>query len=511
MAVTLGVAAIGGWAFATDQFSYQITRGTSMEPVYHRGDLVFVVKADSYGVGDIAAYHAPGNGPVVLHRIIGGNATGFVLKGDNNESVDPHQPTGAEMIGRAVLLVPKGGLWLGPLLSPTGLGMIGFMIVSGGAGPRTRRDIRRARRNGKVRSVSPHSPQSTGPLIVRVLHELPPRLRALACVLAAVGAVGIGLAVLGWNGPVVEQRNGVADPGQSMTFSYTATVPRTPAYDSTTVGPPDPVFRKLANTVELSLAYRGRPGSIEVAALLSTPSGWHTRIPLSATQRFARERHDMDVRLDLVALENRAEAAAKAIGVQPGPISVLVEARVTARGAAAFTPTLQLNLSPLQLALVGGTDALTVKQSATVSPGTVAPREVSLLGHRIMTAAAARSWSVFVLLGAILGAIAVVIVARRTQPLHDATTIHHRYRNLLVEVEPLTSPPGKPVINCTDFHVLVRLAERYGLLIFHWSRNNSETFVVRDEGVTYRFRTDEPAEEPPAATPVSVERAHQPT
>jgi signal peptidase I len=42
----------------------------------------------------------------------------------------------------------------------------------------------------------------------------------------------------------------------------------------------------------------------------------------------------------------------------------------------------------------------------------------------------------------------------------------------------------------TEFKTLTRLAERYELLILHWSRNNVETFVVQDEGTTYLYRCD---------------------
>src|SRR5690349_1578485 len=121
------MAAIGAWAVMTERIGYVATHGTSMNPVYYQGDLVFVAKADSYHVGQIVAYHGESPGQRVLHRIIGGNgATGFVMKGDNNESIDPLHPTTERVIGRAVLHVPHGGTWLQPLLGPSGLGMLSF-------------------------------------------------------------------------------------------------------------------------------------------------------------------------------------------------------------------------------------------------------------------------------------------------------------------------------------------------------------------------------------------------
>ena len=82
-----------------------------MEPHYHTGDLVVIAPASSYHVGEIVAYHGDLDGHrVVLHRIVGGNATsGFVMKGDNNHSIDPLHPKASQVIGRAVLHIPKVG------------------------------------------------------------------------------------------------------------------------------------------------------------------------------------------------------------------------------------------------------------------------------------------------------------------------------------------------------------------------------------------------------------------
>jgi hypothetical protein len=56
-------------------------------------------------------------------------------------------------------------------------------------------------------------------------------------------------------------------------------------------------------------------------------------------------------------------------------------------------------------------------------------------------------------------------------------------------VHPMTAPSSRPVIDVTAFATLAKLAERYGLLILHWSRSDVETFIVVDEGSTYRCRT----------------------
>src|SRR6185437_14690353 len=56
--------------------SYAIVSGTSMNPIYHTGDVVVVHQHASYKVHDIVAYRVPKPSPQagleVIHRLIGG-------------------------------------------------------------------------------------------------------------------------------------------------------------------------------------------------------------------------------------------------------------------------------------------------------------------------------------------------------------------------------------------------------------------------------------------------------
>jgi hypothetical protein len=62
----------------------------------------------------------------------------------------------------------------------------------------------------------------------------------------------------------------------------------------------------------------------------------------------------------------------------------------------------------------------------------------------------------------------------------------------------MPTPLGRPVVDVVDFSTLAKLAQRYGLLVMHWSRSNVETFVVQDEGTTYRYRAGTGSSETPA-------------
>ncbi|MEW1805922.1 DUF5305 family protein [Pseudarthrobacter sp. NPDC080039] len=136
------------------------------------------------------------------------------------------------------------------------------------------------------------------------------------------------------------------------------------------------------------------------------------------------------------------------------------------------------------------------------------PRMLGVNGLNI-TAAAARLISGVLLAAALAIGVIVVVFARRTAPVDEAAAIRRRYAALLVRVHPMPAAQGRPVIDVTTFSTLAKLAERYGLLVLHWSRSGVETFIVQDENITYRYRTGPnhaaAATEPVDADPATVQ------
>lgn len=497
MAAVLGMAAIGVWAVMTDRVGYVVTQGTSMNPVYYQNDLVIVAKVDSYHVGQIAAYHGESPGQRVLHRIIGGNgSTGFVMKGDNNQSIDPSAPTGAEMIGRAVLHIPHGGIWLKPLLGPSGLGVLGFLVAGGGAtAVPTRREIPRGRRKKRVRVMSRQGGSwAAVTAALKAFERLSPLLRVAAAMTAALTLAALVLGLAGWTGPLAEKRSAGTPPERSITFSYSATVPKSAAYDGTTVTSPDPVFRKLANRVDLHARYQGPAGTLHLTATLTNGTGWHTALTLVKAMPVTGPTFDATVPLNLASLAARADAASRAIGAAPsGTVTVALNAVVQAGGPTLSAP-LDLVITPFQMSLAAGSRLRASTAEAT--PGeVVVARDIRVFGFAVMTASQARSDAILLLIGAIGLAVVAVLIARRRMPLRTRAEIERRHPQLLVHVEPMASPPGKPVVNVDNFPALVKLAERYGQMILTWRRPDADDFVVRDEGITYRYRVplDEPS------------------
>ena len=100
-------ASVGG------RTSWTMVVGHSMEPTMYPGDLV-VTRTAHYEIGDVVVYSipdgTPGEGVMVIHRIVGGDAaSGFITLGDNRDIRDPWRPRPADITGEAWRVIPKGG------------------------------------------------------------------------------------------------------------------------------------------------------------------------------------------------------------------------------------------------------------------------------------------------------------------------------------------------------------------------------------------------------------------
>jgi len=99
-----------------------IVSGSSMEPTMHTGDLIIVWPASSYTLGSVVTYRipdgTPGEGKIVVHRVIGFEGDRLVTQGDNNAEIDPWNPAVDDVIGRRRVLIPGVGKVIAFFLQP---------------------------------------------------------------------------------------------------------------------------------------------------------------------------------------------------------------------------------------------------------------------------------------------------------------------------------------------------------------------------------------------------------
>lgn len=115
-AVTFRPTQLGGPA------TFVVVSGDSMEPVLGEGDLVLLRAQDSYDVGDIVTFAVPkgepGEGALVIHRLIGAEGEVWIPQGDNRDVADEWRPTGDDIKGELWIHLPRGGERLMTVMQP---------------------------------------------------------------------------------------------------------------------------------------------------------------------------------------------------------------------------------------------------------------------------------------------------------------------------------------------------------------------------------------------------------
>jgi signal peptidase I len=507
---TLVVLAVAAWlVLAPTQIggetTYVTTSGISMAPRFHSGDLAVVRPADNYKVGQIVAYRSPMLHTVVLHRIIAVKGDRYVLKGDNNDFVDPTRPVRAQMVGRLSLRVPHGGRVLASLHTPfmaallTG-GMAGLLLL-GAKQQRRRRDRRRP---SETRASRPVERPVAGR---RAEGMLAANGQAIFTASAVAAVAFLALGALAFTRPATKPVSVKTSYTEKVSFGYHAKAPAGPVYPDGVVKTGDPIFLKLVHRVRVKAHYRlaaNAPqrlgGTMEVLLRVTSPTGWNRTVQLDAPRRFTGDYASADVILDVRSLQSLIRKVEKLTGGTPGTAYTLaVMPRVHVTGTLAsqplttdFAPTLSLQLDALQLRSgTGSTDsadrkaALNPSRSGTVATSTTAPNALSVRGLDVPVPTA--RW--IALIGLLLAASAALLTGLRLLgDSSDPTTHIHRYRHLIVPIAGTTYDPARPPIDVTSITALAQLAERSERLILHQQRDGADTYLVDDEGTLYRYQ-----------------------
>lgn len=149
-----------------------IVMSGSMEPAIPTGSIAFVSTADDdVKEGDIIAFRlsgATGSSITVTHRIIDKNESGWITKGDANESADTAAVRPEQVIGTYLFSIPELGYLMNGKEKELGLLLILWVLAAnltsclvtsllGNAGRPSRRHSRKRHGNfSTCRSSSPH-------------------------------------------------------------------------------------------------------------------------------------------------------------------------------------------------------------------------------------------------------------------------------------------------------------------------------------------------------------------
>jgi hypothetical protein len=320
-------------------------------------------------------------------------------------------------------------------------------------------------------------------------------VRAAIWALGIFAFLGLLLAILAFTRPTTTTGGpgtaaGASSPAQ-MTFSYSSAVTPSAAYQGDVARSPKPIFRSVANIVDVQYSYEGPSGNVSLAANLTAPSGWTWSVPLKDSAAIAPGSNTGTVSLDLNSLGALANDGQQAAGVKVDTTQVAVTAAVTTP-TGIYSPSLELTLSPTTLALANGEESLI----DTESPGTAAAGEatantVSIFGLEL-NVGTARFVAVFLL---VVGGLGIALLYRtmpKPDPLDEGQESRVKYRDLVLEVDPMPSPSGT-VVDVPSIAYLAKLAKQYSLLILTGTDERGDVFVVQDEFLAYQYRVAKPS------------------
>jgi signal peptidase I len=473
----LGPSQLGGRA------SYAVVVGSSMEPRLHRGDLALVRRSATYRPGDVVLYDSRELGSKVLHRIVRVEGDRFVLKGDNNDFLDPERPSADRIVGKLWVSVPavgRGTDWLRrPLHAALLVGLVTLVALGGGAGAAAA--VRRERR--PVRTRLPRSADV-------------PLLLALGGALAA----SVALAALAWTRPALEQGTVEAAYVQQGRFAYDVRVPRSPVYPDGRVTTGEPVFLRLVPRLRVSFDYalesaaavRAR-GTVALDARVSDGQGWQRVLPLAPERAFSGRTAAVDGVLDLRWVDRLVGQMRELTGSSQTAFTVAVLPRVSLRGRVGadevettFAPALAFDLGDLRLQPSLEAEGVGPFAPRETGTGTALVPATLALGPLSLEVATARRLALLGIALALLGG-GIALAARRRDA-HEAAAA--RWRHLIVQVA-ARPDPAQPT-DLPDLDALGRVAEHHGRLILQVGEGQGRWFLVEDGGSAYRFRPDPP-------------------
>jgi len=151
LALAIWPASYGG------RFSMTIVAGNSMEPTLMLGDAV-VTWREPVDLGDDILYRVPegefGEGNPVIHRVIGGDRTGWITQGDNSHKEDQWKPASSDVLGVAKFYFPLGGRVLAVMKSWLFIAFLGGVAAALLLWPDSEEEEEPAPKKGRHRAVT---------------------------------------------------------------------------------------------------------------------------------------------------------------------------------------------------------------------------------------------------------------------------------------------------------------------------------------------------------------------
>jgi signal peptidase I len=468
------------------QASYVLVNGISMEPGFHGGDLAIVKAAPSYNVGDIITYSDPTLKEYVIHRIIGVKQDRYVLKGDNNSWVDPHQPTEDEILGKLWIHVPKLGLVMQWVRLPINMALA--VVILGGVlmvGPNKETNQR-----GKKKNKSSGS-SSTGWVEMAIY------------AFGFLALLFLALTIFSLTQPVARAAEDIKYE-QTGIYYYSATSPDG-IFDTEIIHSGEPIFTRLTCSIIIGFSYnitgplQDVTGTQQLTAQVAdAQSGWQRTIPLASEASFNGTSYSSTAPIDLCQFQDLVKTIGEKTGFQPiTTLKIISKMAVSAKVGGqnlydSFDSNLVFQFDNVHFYLVRSdeNDPLQSSKSGLLKNPNMQANTLKFLGFEFSVL----NMRVLGVGGLILTLLSLFVLAlyifEASQRSLDML-VRIRYGSMIMNVHDRGFENIKSVIDVTTIDDLAKLAERQNAMILHMIHDFIHYYFVQSDGTTYRFVNNE--------------------
>jgi signal peptidase I len=464
--------------------SYVVVNGISMEPGFHRGDLVIVRAAATYQPGDIVTYRNAELNAFVIHRIIGIEEDHYVFKGDNNSWIDTYRPTRAELIGKLWVHVPKLGRGIEWLRYPIHMGLTtgllgGILMASIMIKPKQQRKAQNT------------TSGNLGGLLEGGLYFF-----------GLVAVFFLSLSIFAFIRPLTRPADKIQYQQESH-FSYTAT--GTPViYDTETVRSGEPIFPRLTCFLNIAYTYNVQGNQLEgisgnyqlIARVMDEQSGWQRTIPMNEKTAFNGNSFATASNLDLCQIVTLVNTLKQQTGLRTSNFTLEIIPQVSMNANAlgnpvvdSLEPRLVFQFDEVHFSLAtpkGQDDPLYLSKQGSAENRNLEPNTLSLLAWK-PTIGTVRKIALVGLALSLSGLLIIVSCIYRTMQQSQEALIRLKYGRLLVNVYERDLEPAAMLIDVTMIDELAKLAERHNTVILHMTSNFLHCYLVQCNGLTYRY------------------------
>jgi signal peptidase I len=524
-------------AFAPTQVggvaSYVIVIGNSMEPGFHRGDLVIAHHEPVYRSGDAVVYRNQELQNFVFHRIISKQLGHFTLKGDNNAWVDTYQPTAEEIVGKLWLHIPRGGYVIQTVRSPFIMallaGALGTVLTAGMFAGRTkgRRTMNKVSPQQRFISSKKRSEFAAAEVKRQASQESLSFNRGEIFegsffVLGLIALSALILGILAFSRPTTRLSENEISYDHLGVFAYSASAPQG-VYDANSIKSGDPIFTKLTCSVTINFQYallaagaENIQGTYQLTAIvLEQASGWQRKLPLQDEQSFSGTGFGTTAHLDLCQMQSLTTVLEQETDFHPGMYTLIITPNIKVAGAisdqpleTSFTPTLTFRYDQLQFFLVRNEaqeNPFAVTETGILRTATEEGNTLLLLGKEFPISMLRAIAMYFLLIS--VGGLLLLGLKLRALSEHDSVRFFRlKHGSLIVDVQNIDSPAASNIIEVTSMDALAKLAERFNTMILHRDLREFHAYYVQTGGVTYRFvlGVNEGAPATPESMPLPV-------